>query len=402
MRIIIAIIDQYLNSDGSSFCFLLSAKQGKERHILARLPEEEMTSCGERCTPKPLSSSCNENAPSASSFDKTRTHDNGDFCNVNHPAEGTQLNNDDKICVVSHYYGCCEPKTKYDIPLPRILLAELFGTFLIVVMGCGSVCAGLTGAYLGIWQTAVVWGSAVTMAILATAEISGAHLNPAVTLAFWLVRPAAHDMTATKVVGYIVAQVLGGVLGGAINLLLYAGTIAAFERNNGITRGDENSILTAAAFGEYFPNPHHTIEFGGDHFQIDDVTPMQAVFVEGWGTFLLCVVIFSVTHERNPVLENSCTRTLVPFVIGMTISVLLALYAPLTQAGWNPARDFGPRLVAFWAGWDSVAIPGPRNGFWVYIVGPTIGGPLGAALTEFVLFGSALDVQLERLRKRQS
>src|SRR5690606_34060147 len=73
-------------------------------------------------------------------------------------------------------------------------------------------------------------------------------------------------------------------------------------------------------------------------------------------------------------------RLLAPFFIGFTVAVLISLFAPVTQAGWNPARDFGPRIVAFLAGWEEVAIPGPRNGFWVYIVGPLIGGPLGGAL----------------------
>ena len=66
-----------------------------------------------------------------------------------------------------------------------------------------------------------------------------------------------------------------------------------------------------------------------------------------------------------------------PLLIGFTVAVLISLYAPLTQAGWNPARDFGPRVVAAISGWGSVAIPGPRNGFWVYIVGPCVGAPVG-------------------------
>ncbi len=65
--------------------------------------------------------------------------------------------------------------------------------------------------------------------------------------------------------------------------------------------------------------------------------------------------------------------------------MLISLFAPLTQAGWNPARDFGPRLVAFFAGWGSVAIPGPSAGFWVYIIGPLVGGPVGAGVYERLL-----------------
>lgn len=67
------------------------------------------------------------------------------------------------------------------------------------------------------------------------------------------------------------------------------------------------------------------------------------------------------------------------------MAVLISIFAPLTQAGWNPARDLGPRLVAFFAGWRTIAIPGPSAGFWVYIVGPLVGGPLGAAVYEWLL-----------------
>ena len=75
-----------------------------------------------------------------------------------------------------------------------------------------------------------------------------------------------------------------------------------------------------------------------------------------------------------------------PLAIGAAVGALLALYAPITQAGWNPARDFGPRLVAACSGWRHVAIPGPRNGFWIYIVGPLIGGPIGVWFAERALW----------------
>jgi glycerol uptake facilitator-like aquaporin len=68
--------------------------------------------------------------------------------------------------------------------------------------------------------------------------------------------------------------------------------------------------------------------------------------------------------------------------VGATVAVLIAVFAPITQAGWNPARDFGPRLVALLAGYGEIAIPGPQAGFWIYVVGPLIGGPLGGLFYE--------------------
>ena len=102
--------------------------------------------------------------------------------------------------------------------------------------------------------------------------------------------------------------------------------------------------------------------------------------IEAWGTAVLTFVIFALTDSRNKALVR---KEMVPFLIGFTVAVLISVYAPITQAGWNPARDFGPRLVAWWAGWGEVAIPGPDNGFWAYIVGPMLGAPIGAALHDF-------------------
>lgn len=67
------------------------------------------------------------------------------------------------------------------------------------------------------------------------------------------------------------------------------------------------------------------------------------------------------------------------------MAVLISLYAPLNQAGFNPARDFGPRIVAAFAGWGEVAIPGPQGGFWTYILGPLFGAPIGGAVYDFVI-----------------
>ena len=142
---------------------------------------------------------------------------------------------------------CCDTDTKQaddamqadgandiDHALARALLAECIGTFFIVVFGCGSVLSTLSGAYSGVWRVAAVWGFGVALSIYATAEISGAHLNPAITLAFFLVRPQAHGMTPARAVLYVLAQLVGAILAGALNLVLHGATLRAFERKNGI------------------------------------------------------------------------------------------------------------------------------------------------------------------------
>lgn len=73
----------------------------------------------------------------------------------------------------------------------------------------------------------------------------------------------------------------------------------------------------------------------------------------------------------------------IPPLIGMTVGGLICVIAPLTQAGFNPARDFGPRIVAYAAGWGDVAF----QGWWVYVVAPIVGAPIGAAIADLLLFG---------------
>merc|ERR1712137_343281 len=122
---------------------------------------------------------------------------------------------------------------------------------MIVLFGCGSVCAAvLTGAQQGLWQVAVVWGFGVALSIYATASISGAHLNPAVSLAFSLVRPS--EFPLLHVLPYWAAQLFGAFLAGCVNLLVFNQALAAFETHHHITRGAPASVLTAACFGEYF------------------------------------------------------------------------------------------------------------------------------------------------------
>jgi len=93
----------------------------------------------------------------------------------------------------------------------------------------------------------------------------------------------------------------------------------------------------------------------------------------------LALVVFAVTDERN---SAAPTGRLAPVFIGLTVAVLICVIAPLTQACFNPARDFGPRLVAWVAGWGSIALPGPRpTGFLtVYILAPIIGAVAGGGL----------------------
>ena len=262
--------------------------------------------------------------------------------------------------------------------LGRALIAEAIGTFIMVLFGTGVVAAAvITGAQVGLWQVAVVWGFGVTLAIYATAAISGAHLNPAISLAFAIFRRS--EFPFSRMFPYWGAQLSGAFAAGLTVLAVFSPFVERFEQMNGYIRGMPGSQHSAMIFGEYFPDANM---IGTDETVRSLVSAPMAAAVEGLGTAILALVIFSLIDRRNAALPN---KGLAPFFIGFTVAILISVFAPVTQAGWNPARDFGPRIVAFFAGWGSVAIPGPSGGFWAYIVGPLVGAPIGAAVYEFLL-----------------
>ena len=268
-------------------------------------------------------------------------------------------------------------KASSDAPIRSSLLnacmAETLGTFILVLFGIGSVAAAVyTGAQVGLWQVAAVWGFGVTIAIYVSGAVSGAHLNPAVSLAFAIFR--RDQFPVNRLFAYWGSQLLGAVLAGITVLVLFNPFIDKFEADNGIVRGAEGSEKSAMAFGEYFPNPAM--------FDALTVSPIHAFAVEAFGTAILAMVIFALTERRNAGLP---TNGMAPFFIGFTVAALISLFAPITQAGWNPARDFGPRIVAALAGWGEIAIPGPEGGFWVYILGPLVGAPIGALIYKLVI-----------------
>lgn len=259
--------------------------------------------------------------------------------------------------------------------LRSALVGEVLGTFLLVLFGTGSVaCAVLTGALQGLWQVAVVWGFGVTIAIYCSAALSGAHLNPAVSLAFALLRPKSFPRQ--RLLPYWLAQLGGAILAGLVVWAAFAPFLTRFELKENLIRGTAGSERAAMVFGEYFPNP---AVFGTGPEAAALVSPLAAMLVEALGTAILVLVIFALSDPENAAAPEP---TLVPFFIGFTVAVLISLFAPITQAGWNPARDFGPRLVALLAGYGSIAIPGPQGGFWIYIVGPLLGGVVGATVYE--------------------
>lgn len=255
--------------------------------------------------------------------------------------------------------------------LPAWFAGEFLGTFILVFFGCGSVAtAVLTGAQVGIFQVAIVWGLGIATAIYLTANVSGAHLNPAVTvaLAVW------KGFSWRSVPRYVVAQFSGAIVASAVLFAMFHGTLVAYESEHQIVRGSPGSEATAMIFGEFFPNP------GGKPFTDEvrlRVTHPAAFLIEFVGTGMLMLVILGVTDERNKARPQILTAA----TIGLTVTILISLLGPLTMAAFNPARDLGPRLFSSLAGWGG--IPFTANGIgWltVYVLAPITGAIAGGAV----------------------
>ncbi|BCX48403.1 glycerol uptake facilitator protein [Haloferula helveola] len=260
--------------------------------------------------------------------------------------------------------------------LPAWLIGEFLGTFILVFFGCGSVAAAvLTGAQVGIFQIAIVWGIAIALAIHLTGSLSGAHLNPAVTVAM----AVFGGFEKRLVPGYLAVQLLSAFTAAAVLHVIFASAFSDFETLNGITRGEPGSEASAMIYGEYFPNP------GGK--ALDTVTkeslPMwRAFLVEAIGTALLLLAICGLTDESN----RGRSPLLAAVGIGLTVTILISVIAPLTQGAFNPARDLGPRLFSSLAGWKTLPFTFNGHGWWfVYILAPFTGGLAGAALHRFIL-----------------
>ncbi len=218
--------------------------------------------------------------------------------------------------------------------LPQRLLAELLGTFSIVLIAAGTVCteqylraAGLASA--GLLGQALAYGLATAVMVGAFSHVSGAHLNPAITVGFWVTK----RLGTVHSVFYCVAQLLGAVAAAYMLVSLLP-----------------ESMWRPVALG--------TTDLASDF------TRMQGMLVEGLATFFLVLVFFSFAAEAA-----GSPRRSGGFAVGLAIAMDALFAQPFTGASMNPARTFGPALAAHhWV----------NHG--VYWIGPLFGGVIGAVV----------------------
>ena len=255
------------------------------------------------------------------------------------------------------------------------MIGEFFGTMVLILFGDGCVAVfalftkiGANGTaastFFQTWPVIIFgWGFAVMLGIYVAGAISGAHINPAVTLA--LAATGRHPWG--KVLPYWLAQVLGAFVAGGILWFVYQGAI-----QNAVAGGAVNT----AVGGVFYTSPKFFVgTFGafGDEFL---------------GTALLVAMILAIVDARNQPVQGNLN----PLIIGLLIVAIGASFGANTGYAINPARDFGPRLwIALFSGFASFSEH--NYYFWIPIVGPLLGGVVGAFIFDYTI-GKVLQARM--------
>ncbi|HVV20774.1 MAG TPA: MIP/aquaporin family protein [Pseudonocardiaceae bacterium] len=245
------------------------------------------------------------------------------------------------------------------------MAAEFAGTLILILFGVGVVAQVVAGGLGGHDSITWAWGFGVTFGVYVAGKISGAHLNPAVTIALAVFK----GFEWRKVAPYVLAQTVGAFVAALLVRWNYTEVLAKFD-------------------------PGHTVK---SQFIFSTLPGNGSAPVSDWGAFrdqiigtaILLFVIVAITDTRNNILAGGVA----PLAIGFLVVAIGMAFG--TDAGYaiNPARDFGPRLASFLTGFDGAWHD--QYGhlyFWVPIVAPIIGGIVGVALYE-VCVGRFLPIE---------
>ena len=233
----------------------------------------------------------------------------------------------------------------------RACVAELIATFTLTFVGAGAIIVGAGGTIVAggtpgsseLLQIALAHGLALSVAVYASGHISGAHINPAVTIAMLVTK----KIEPVNAVGYIIAQLAGSTLGALV--------LKTFLAAEAVT-----AVKLGATLGS--PESQQLLGVGGTFL-------FEAIF-----TFFLVTTIFAVAvDDRGP-------KNVYGFAIGLTIAADILIGGPLTGASMYPARSFGPAFVGGY--WDM---------HWVYWAGPIVGGSVAAILYQTVQLSGKKD-----------
>ena len=220
-------------------------------------------------------------------------------------------------------------------------VAEFFGTFWLVLGGCGSavLAAAFPEVGIGLLGVSLAFGLTVLTMAFAIGHISGCHLNPAVSIGLW----AGGRFPAKELVPYIVSQVIGGIVAGGVLYLIASGK-AGFSTSGG---------FASNGYGEHSP--------GG--YGLGAALVCEVVM-----TMMFLVVILGATDKRAP-------AGFAPIAIGLCLTLIHLISIPVTNTSVNPARSTG--VAVFVGGWAVEQL-------WLFWVAPIVGAVIGARVHRFI------------------
>jgi aquaporin Z len=212
--------------------------------------------------------------------------------------------------------------------------AEFFGTFWLVLGGCGSavLAAAFPGVGIGLTGVSIAFGLTVLTMAYSIGHVSGCHLNPAVSIGLWI----GGRFEAGKLLPYIVSQVLGGIVGAAVLYLIASGK-AGFDVSAG---------FASNGFGDHSPGKY---------------SMLAALVCEVVMTMMFLIIILGATDKRAP-------QGFAPIAIGLALTLIHLISIPVTNTSVNPARSTG--VAIFVGGWAIEQL-------WLFWVAPIVGAVLG-------------------------
>ncbi|GCC32045.1 aquaporin-9b [Chiloscyllium punctatum] len=250
-------------------------------------------------------------------------------------------------------------------------LAEFLGTFILILFGCGSLAQSILsrGVYGNMLTVAIGFPFGITIAVYATIGVSGAHLNPAISLSMCVLG----RLQWLKLPVYCFSQLVGAFVGSAAVFGLYYDAFMAFDDGNFAITGQN---ATAQIFSSY-PASHLSFANGFADQMV--------------GTAALLFSILAILDSKN----NCVPKGLEPVVIGLIIMVIGLSMGYNCGGPINPARDLGPRLFTAVAGWGLEVFTAGNGWWWVPVIAPLIGGVLGTAIYVLIIELHHMDTTLK-------
>nr|WP_301182278.1 MIP/aquaporin family protein [Buchnera aphidicola] len=236
---------------------------------------------------------------------------------------------------------------------------EFLGTGLIIFLGITSFAISkLTNFHFNNYEISFFWGLGVFISVYFSFSISGAHLNPAITIFLWL----SYRFNQKKVIPYIISQIAGAFFFTVLMYLICYNLFNSFKSQYNIVPGTQKSLELASVFCA-FPKENCNL--------IHDFTLEMSVG-------MIFIIILMKINEKNN-LFPSCSF-INPFLIGMLITIINLLLGSYNNITLNPARDLGPRIFLSLIGWGKLAFTGSDNMIFPYFLIPTIAPILGINL----------------------